>query len=80
MSGELAAARAGVPTGSRPKVAFLYMRGSAAVHLIGGKGSGADSLLEAAGALDAGTAAAAWTSRSPRSPPRRRPRHSRTSS
>ncbi|KUO05970.1 heme/hemin ABC transporter substrate-binding protein [Streptomyces caeruleatus] len=54
MSDELAAARAAVPEGSRPKVAFLYMRGSAAVYLIGGKGSGADSLIEAAGAVDAG--------------------------
>ncbi len=51
---ELRAARAGVPEGSRPKVAFLYMRGSAAVYLIGGEGSGADSLIEAAGAVDAG--------------------------
>lgn len=54
MSDELAAARAAVPEGSKPKVAFLYMRGSAAVYLIGGKGSGADSLIEAAGAVDAG--------------------------
>ncbi|MER6179306.1 ABC transporter substrate-binding protein [Streptomyces sp. NPDC001652] len=51
---DLSAAKAGVPEGSRPKVAFLYMRGSAAVYLMGGKGSGADSLLEAAGAVDAG--------------------------
>ncbi|MET9828053.1 hemin ABC transporter substrate-binding protein [Streptomyces sp. NPDC006385] len=54
MSDELTAARAAVPEGSRPKVAFLYLRGSAAVYLIGGKGSGADSLIEAAGAVDAG--------------------------
>ncbi|NEA98235.1 ABC transporter substrate-binding protein [Streptomyces sp. SID13726] len=54
---ELAAARAAVPEGSRPKVAFLYMRGSAAVYLMGGKGSGADSLIEAAGAVDAGVEA-----------------------
>ncbi|MFI6012371.1 hemin ABC transporter substrate-binding protein [Streptomyces sp. NPDC051243] len=54
MNGELAAARAAVPKGSKPKVAFLYLRGSAAVYLIGGKGSGADSLIEAAGAVDAG--------------------------
>lgn len=54
MSDELAAARAVVPKGSRPRVAFLYMRGSAAVYLIGGRGSGADSLIEAAGAVDAG--------------------------
>ncbi|MFE0676348.1 hemin ABC transporter substrate-binding protein [Streptomyces sp. NPDC058867] len=54
MGEDLAAARAAVPEGSRPRVAFLYMRGSAAVYLIGGKGSGADSLIEAAGAVDAG--------------------------
>lgn len=53
---ELAAARAAVPEGSRPEVAFLYMRGSAAVYLMGGRGSGADSLIEAAGAVDAGVA------------------------
>lgn len=51
---DLSAAKAGVPEGSKPKVAFLYMRGSAAVYLMGGKGSGADSLIEAAGAVDAG--------------------------
>ncbi|GGZ41216.1 ABC transporter substrate-binding protein [Streptomyces poonensis] len=56
IDGELAAARANVPEGSRPKVAFLYLRGSAAVYLIGGEGSGADSLVEAAGAVDAGKA------------------------
>jgi iron complex transport system substrate-binding protein len=54
---DLKAARAAVPEESRPKVAFLYMRGSAAVYLIGGKGSGADSLIAAAGAEDAGVAA-----------------------
>ncbi|WP_172638776.1 heme/hemin ABC transporter substrate-binding protein [Streptomyces tailanensis] len=53
---ELKAARAAVPQGSKPKVAFLYMRGSAAVYLICGKGSGADSLIAAAGAEDAGVA------------------------
>ncbi|MFH9615845.1 heme/hemin ABC transporter substrate-binding protein [Streptomyces pratensis] len=51
---EIADARSAVPEGSRPRVAFLYMRGSAAVYLLGGKGSGADSLVEAAGAVDAG--------------------------
>lgn len=39
----------------RPRVAFLYVRGNAGVYLIGGKGSGADSMIEAAGGLDAGT-------------------------
>ncbi|MGW6538317.1 heme/hemin ABC transporter substrate-binding protein [Streptomyces sp. NPDC055051] len=38
----------------RPRVAFLYVRGSAAVYLLGGAESGASSLLEAAGAVDAG--------------------------
>ncbi|MGW0191275.1 heme/hemin ABC transporter substrate-binding protein [Streptomyces sp. NPDC003362] len=54
---DLKAARAAVPEGSRPKVAFLYMRGSAAVYLMGGEGSGADSLIATAGAVDAGVEA-----------------------
>ena len=40
----------------RPKVAFLYVRGQAGVYLIAGPGSGADSMIDAAGGLDAGTA------------------------
>ncbi|MFE7568839.1 hemin ABC transporter substrate-binding protein [Streptomyces sp. NPDC057539] len=40
--------------GGKPRVAFLYLRGSASVYLLGGRDSGASSLLEAAGALDAG--------------------------
>ncbi|MFE6182917.1 hemin ABC transporter substrate-binding protein [Streptomyces sp. NPDC056465] len=40
----------------RPRVAFLYLRGSASVYLLGGRDSGAGSLLEAAGAVDAGKA------------------------
>jgi iron complex transport system substrate-binding protein len=45
-----------VPADGRPlKVAFLYLRGTAGVYLIGGNGSGADSLIEAAGGTDAGT-------------------------
>ncbi|MEV8586467.1 ABC transporter substrate-binding protein [Streptomyces sp. NPDC051180] len=51
----IAAVREGVPAGgARPRVAFLYVRGSAAVYLLGGAESGASSLLEAAGAIDAG--------------------------
>jgi iron complex transport system substrate-binding protein len=41
---------------SRPKVLFLYLRGSQ-VQFIGGKGSGADTMITAAGGVDAGTAA-----------------------
>ncbi|MFI1220921.1 MULTISPECIES: hemin ABC transporter substrate-binding protein [unclassified Streptomyces] len=40
--------------GGKPRVAFLYLRGSASVYLLGGADSGASSLLEAAGAVDAG--------------------------
>ncbi|MER8266363.1 hemin ABC transporter substrate-binding protein [Streptomyces griseus] len=40
--------------GEKPRVAFLYLRGSASVYLLGGAESGAGSLLEAAGAVDAG--------------------------
>lgn len=38
------------------KVAFLYLRGPAGVYLIGGPGAGPDSVISAAGAIDAGTA------------------------
>ncbi|MFI8004595.1 hemin ABC transporter substrate-binding protein [Streptomyces sp. NPDC086010] len=44
------------PEDERPRVAFLYLRGSASVYLLGGGDSGASSLLEAAGAVDAGKA------------------------
>ncbi|MEU6125441.1 ABC transporter substrate-binding protein [Streptomyces sp. NPDC047123] len=55
----LDAVRADLPAGARkkkPRVAFLYLRGSASVYLLGGRDSGAGSLLEAAGAVDAGKA------------------------
>ncbi len=38
------------------KVAFLYLRGTASIYLIGGKGSGADSMLTAIGMTDIGAA------------------------
>jgi iron complex transport system substrate-binding protein len=38
-----------------PTIAFLYLRGQASVYLLGGDGAGADSLIEALGAVDAGT-------------------------
>ncbi len=52
----LEAAKKGIPGGDarKPRVAFLYLRGSASVYLLGGAGSGADSLVEAAGGVDAG--------------------------
>lgn len=51
----IAAARGALPaSGKKPRVAFLYLRGTASVYLMGGSDSGAGSLLEAAGALDTG--------------------------
>ncbi len=44
------------PAARKPKVAFLYLRGSASVFLLGGAASGAGSLIEAVGGEDAGTA------------------------
>ena len=41
--------------GNKKKIAFLYLRGNAGVYLIGGKSSGADSIISALGARDAGT-------------------------
>jgi iron complex transport system substrate-binding protein len=41
---------------NKPRVAFLYLRGTSAVYLIGGKGSGTDSLLDSIGAVDVGAA------------------------
>lgn len=54
---EIAAVRDGLSTDEPgPRTAFLYMRGQAGVYLIAGPGSGADSMIEAAGGVDAGTA------------------------
>lgn len=36
-------------------VAFLYLRGTSSIYLIGGKGSGADSLIQAMGFTDIGS-------------------------
>lgn len=40
------------PSGTRLRVAFLYLRGQSGVYYLFGKGSGADSLIEALGAVD----------------------------
>jgi len=36
------------------RIAFLYLRGGSAIYLLGGQGSGADSLIGAVGAVDVG--------------------------
>ncbi|WP_035748599.1 hemin ABC transporter substrate-binding protein [Glycomyces sp. NRRL B-16210] len=53
----IAAATEGIDLSDPPEVAFLYLRGSASVYMIGGSESGATSLIEAAGGIDAGAAA-----------------------
>lgn len=40
---------------TKPRVAFLYLRGNAGVYLLGGPGSGADAMIAAAGGIDVGT-------------------------
>lgn len=42
------------PSTNAPRVAFLYLRGPSAVYLLGGANTGADALIEAAGAVDVG--------------------------
>ena len=37
-----------------PRVLFLYLRGGNSIYLVGGEGSGADSMLAAIGAVDVG--------------------------
>lgn len=39
---------------SKTKVAFLYLRGTASIYLVGGKGSGTDSILNSIGVTDVG--------------------------
>jgi iron complex transport system substrate-binding protein len=41
----------------KPRVAFLYLRGGNSIYLLGGKGSGADSILESLGTIDVGAVA-----------------------
>jgi iron complex transport system substrate-binding protein len=55
---ELDAVRAAVASGGDrpPRIAFLYLRGQAGVYLLGGPGAGTDSVIDAIGGEDAGTA------------------------
>ncbi|WP_329110154.1 ABC transporter substrate-binding protein [Micromonospora sp. NBC_01699] len=52
---DIAAARRAAPAGQPPRIAFLYLRGTAGVYLMGGKGAGSDEMIRAIGAVDAGT-------------------------
>jgi iron complex transport system substrate-binding protein len=50
-------AAASAQVSGKPRVAFLYLRGGNSIYLLGGKGSGADSILESVGAVDVGAVA-----------------------
>lgn len=53
----IADAKAKVPSGgTKPRVAFLYVRGTT-TQMIGGSGSRGDAMIQAAGAIDAGVEA-----------------------
>ncbi|MFF7248431.1 hemin ABC transporter substrate-binding protein [Embleya sp. NPDC008237] len=55
-AGEIATAKAkGARAATKPRVAFLYIRGQANLYQIGGKGLGPDSMITAAGGIDTGT-------------------------
>ena len=41
---------------NKPRIAFLYLRGTSSIYLVGGPGSGADSLISAIGGVDVGAA------------------------
>ncbi|GIJ48961.1 ABC transporter substrate-binding protein [Virgisporangium aliadipatigenens] len=57
VEGEIASAKSGAPKAAKkPRVAFLYVRGTAGVFLLAGKDAGSDAMIEAIGAEDAGTA------------------------
>lgn len=45
------------PASNGPRVAFLYLRGTSAIYLLGGAGSGADAMIAAAGGTDVGAEA-----------------------
>ena len=53
---EIRSREAGQKLVKKPRIAFLYLRGGNAIYLLGGKGSGADSLLSTLGAVDVGAA------------------------
>ncbi|GAA2735883.1 heme/hemin ABC transporter substrate-binding protein [Actinocorallia aurantiaca] len=55
VSAQISEARKEAPAQSL-RIAFLYLRGTAGVYLIGGDGAGSDAMIEAIGAQDAGTA------------------------
>ncbi|MFM6941629.1 MAG: hemin ABC transporter substrate-binding protein [Candidatus Planktophila sp.] len=43
------------PSKQSPRIAFLYLRGGSSIYLLGGKGSGADSVIASIGGVDVGS-------------------------
>ncbi len=50
----IAGSKVSASSNKRPKIAFLYLRGTSSIYLVGGKDSGADYLIEATGGIDVG--------------------------
>lgn len=50
----VAGSKVSASSNKRPKIAFLYLRGTSSIYLVGGKESGADYLIEATGGIDVG--------------------------
>lgn len=51
---EIAKATQSARVSNSPRIAFLYLRGTSSIYLIGGPGSGADSLIQSIGGIDVG--------------------------
>lgn len=51
---KLSISKSKLKLGWQPKVIFLYLRGPSAIYLIGGPGSGTDSLINSLGGIDIG--------------------------
>ena len=47
-------AQAQIHLGWKPRIVFLYLRGPSSIYLMGGSGSGADSLINSLGGIDVG--------------------------
>ena len=54
LDASVAGIKVSASTNKRPKIAFLYLRGTSSIYLVGGKDSGADYLIEATGGIDVG--------------------------
>lgn len=56
LNSQMAKAAQSYRVAGSPRIAFLYLRGTSSIYLIGGPGSGADSLIQSIGGVDVGAA------------------------